>query len=149
MEEYNSNKKTQTLSLKMITVCSNCFARLDKCNCKCTNKHSFFVDKNIQPILEILNNKGYKTLYSCESHTEISPYDFCMYIMFKEPIPKELQNIKDFSFEKKNTIIQYLITDVEKKSIIELVKEKEIHLKMLYNWSKSLPNKTGDLKNEC
>lgn len=97
------------------------------------------IDKNIKPIIVKLNKKGYFTRFCCESHAEETGRKniyTCMYINFHNEIPKELQNLKLFLFDKDNKTLRYFIKSKEKKEIIQ---EKNKCLKELDDWVNNLP----------
>lgn len=117
-------------------VCPKCFYTMDKCTCDVfPNYHITWIDKGIQEHVRILNEKGYRTQFSCESHTPGGN----MYIMFCNnsfadyvPIPDGFKHIKS------NKIIEHKYD--RKISDSEFQEQKGKHLDILLQWCKSLPN---------
>ena len=104
------------------------------------------IDKGMQEIIRILNDKGYKTRFCCEGH---GPYD-AAYIMFDKrypfgdniPMPK---GFKGYG-KRGNTYfsVQYVYGKSGKK-YPEVTQEmyekmKEEALNNLLEWSKELPD---------
>lgn len=50
-------------------VCPHCFNRIDKCSCDALPAHLVLIDEGVQEHVRILNEKGYATMYCCESHS--------------------------------------------------------------------------------
>ena len=98
------------------------------------------IDKNIKPIIKTLNQKGYCTLYSCESHAEEEDKKIyrSMYINFQNEIPAKFQTLKNFIFDKDNKTLRHYIKS-EKKS--DIIREKNLCLEELKNWTNDLPAK--------
>lgn len=123
-------------------VCPYCFYTLDKCTCENYPHYSIiWVDKGIQEIIRILNEKGYDTQYCCESH---EPMDK-IYIMFRgrygfgETLPMP----KGFKYIKSNNMMEYkygIDNKTRKKmSMEEFETEKHLYLESLLAWAKALP----------
>ena len=111
-------------------VCSACFR--DFGSCSCGKNAEILIDEGMQKILINLNQKGYKTVFSCESHFD--GY-YHMYIMFAKnynfpDIPK------DFKFVKKHRIIESFIKKRKKKEEFEAEKKKK--LSDLLVWSETI-----------
>lgn len=52
-------------------VCPHCFRQLQECICEHFPPWELiFIDKHIQPVIQVLNDKGYKTTGCCESHID-------------------------------------------------------------------------------
>lgn len=130
-------------------VCPRCFNQIDRCNCDSKPYYSlWWVDLNIQEAIRILNEKGYKTQYSCESH---KPHDN-MYIAFLYTygFGKDLPAPDGFKCNGGGKIIEHLYgkdSKARKKmSEEEFEAEKRKHLEILLEWAKSLPEQTGEIK---
>ncbi len=118
-------------------VCPICFNQLDKCICKSYPPWSLImVDKGIQEVVRILNNKGYITKASCESHYDgnhILYVSFLMDFPFSIPVPDGLK------YNKIHKIIEYRFKkkDLESKEKFDAIKAQKIEL--LTEWVKQLP----------
>lgn len=124
-------------------VCPRCFHQIDKCCCKSKPFYSlWWIDLNIQEVIRILNEKGYKTQYCCESH---SPHD-TIYIAFfngsgygfgeKLPVPEGFR-------ARGGSVIEHIYgKDSRARKRMtqgEFEAEKELHLNLLLEWAKALP----------
>lgn len=116
-------------------VCPVCFNQLDKCVCDSLSWHAIQIDRNMQQHIRILNMKGYKTEYCCESH---KPTDN-MYITFYMDygIGKTISLPEDF--KKHGNGVSWIcgrnISDEDYE------KKKSEHLKSLLVWCNSLPKR--------
>jgi len=76
-----------------VYVCPRCFNKIEKCTCDMLPFELIHIDKNILPIIKILNEKGYFTDMCCEGHIGKTQNPF-IYISFrkgykiKTPAPK-------------------------------------------------------------
>lgn len=123
-------------------VCPVCWYTLDKCTCECKPWNLVQIDRGIQKHIRILNRKGYRTLYCCESH---SPLD-SIYISFalgavtdtlfqNYPVP---DGFKVRSFHNGKTI-SHRFTNI--KEYNDFLANKQKHLDSLLQWCKSLPRR--------
>ena len=114
-------------------VCPHCFNQINKCVCKLYPPYNLIlIDIGMQEIIRKLNNKGYITRYSCESHYT---YSFSIYINF----------IKKYDFKKmpegfkkqdNQITIRHEIKNINnEKSFNE---EKEKYINILKEWVESL-----------
>lgn len=98
-------------------MCESCFhiqKRYRKSKCNECSSFTFEVDELIAPVIQVLNRKGYRTIYCCSGHPEFWKNTFAgTYIMFSEPyhkletfyFPKDFFMDDDESKEK-NTILR-------------------------------------------
>ncbi len=123
-------------------VCPRCFRQIDKCSCENKAYHSlWWIDLNIQEVIRILNEKGYKTQYCCESH---DPRDN-LYIAFfygygfgdKLPAPK------GFKVRGSGRVVEHIYGKDsrarKKMTQEEFEAEKKVHLDKLLEWAEALP----------
>lgn len=110
-------------------VCPKCFHRIKECTCPVSPWSLINIDRNIQKHIRILNEKGYKTVYCCESHkpTENMYISFAHDYHFKAPD----------GFKKHKNLISFMypasITSYE-----EFIEQKQKHLDSLLEWCESL-----------
>ena len=122
----------RNLSMYMNHVCPHCFNQINKCRCKLFPPYTLIlIDLGMQEIIRSLNNKGYKTVYSCESHYT---YTFAIYIRFAKDYKFKI--IPD-GFKKSDSVtIEHMIKNTNnEKSFNE---EKEKYLDILTKWVDSL-----------
>jgi len=138
----SDSNDAELIKLMRNYVCPRCFNNVDVCKCDGKAYYSlWWIDRGIQEHIRILNEKGYKTQYSCESH---NPLDNLYIAFFRDnsfgksiPIPdgfhlkgngKTLEHIygKDSKTRKKMTIEEF---EVEKKKCLDTLLE----------WCKALP----------
>lgn len=50
-------------------VCPHCFNQIDECSCDVLPGHLVLIDEGVQEHVRILNEKGYATMFCCESHS--------------------------------------------------------------------------------
>lgn len=114
-------------------VCPVCFNQINHCSCDRMPWYAIQIDRNIQQHIRMLNTKGYKTKYCCESHKPTES----MYIEFN--CDYGIGNVIELpeGFERHGNGVSWIckrnMTDDEYKS------EKNKHLKYLLDWCKSLP----------
>ena len=112
-------------------VCPNCFNILGQCKCGLKPYHLIMIDSKVQESVRILNEKGYITTGSCESHKEIC---LDIYISFN----------RNYNFE---TLPDGFIYDKNKYAVVykyrskkDIENQKEQKLFALLEWCKSLAN---------
>lgn len=131
------DSKTKNKESYMNYVCPHCFYTLDEC--KCENSLPYYliwIDKGIQEHVRILNQKGYRTNDSCESHSKYMN----MYISFVYdygfgdtlPLPNGFKRMK------KNSAVSVLYNNKMTDEEFEI--QKKEHLANLLEWCNSLPN---------
>jgi hypothetical protein len=119
-------------------VCPDCFNTVDKCVCKIyPPRHIIHIDKDIQEHIRILNQKGYKTVFSCSSHWKDYKNSVTeIYIYFVNWV--EFSNIPyGFTKDTKHNIIRYKYS----KNLSD-EEFKQIQKEQLYNllkWCNELP----------
>ena len=119
-------------------VCPKCWNTLDECDCRLIPYDLVMIDRNIQEHIRILNNKGYRTMYCCESHMFGNTY-----IMFADDYYFDESKIpKGFKYHKKKRLIEHNYD--EKMSVEEFEESKKYHLGLLLEWCKSLPETEND-----
>ena len=132
-------KNNKTKNVYENYVCPACFNRLHECSCKHgLLPHSLImIDKEIQEHVRILNQKGYITLDSCESHNKYGN----MYISFvldygfgdTLPLPKGFKKIK------KNNAVSAMYD--QRLTDEGMENKKNEYLKTLLDWCKDLPKR--------
>ena len=68
-------------------VCPKCLNSVLNCGCEEWSDSFVEMDKGMQPIIKVLNDKGYRTVYCCEGHSWKEPF---AYIMFDMQYPFEV-----------------------------------------------------------
>lgn len=123
-------------------VCPRCFHNIYKCKCDSKPYYSlWWIDRNIQEIIRILNQKGYKTQYSCESHDPQST----IYISFMNRCQPDHTIPAPNGFELKGggNIIEHKYGKDsrarKKMTMEEFEAEKKECLANLLEWAKALP----------
>lgn len=108
-------------------VCADCYRPLSECTCVAAPYFLVNIDRNIQDVVRILNEKGYITRYCCEGHDTGSN----TYVTFSWQ--HEFDNIPD-GFTYKNGTIQHVYADNKD------IARKDEYLKRLLDWAENLPN---------
>ena len=114
-------------------VCCNCFNRIEKCVCE-KNTDKIQIDLNIQYAIRLLNKKGYKTAFCCESHFGKT---YNIYIMFENKCDFPITP-NGFTYNKKNNILEHIIKRKNRKKEKSFEEEKNIYLKILNEWVEKL-----------
>jgi len=129
----NNIKKPFKRNLKMYRnyVCPFCFNQINKCICEIYPPYTLIlIDENMQEVIKKLNEKGYKTRYSCESHYE---YTYNIYIKFwRRYIFKNLPE----GFIYKDNTIEHIIKNFKNEK--DFNQEKEKYLDILKEWVNKL-----------
>lgn len=118
-------------------VCPNCFRQMDKCICDVyPHYYLIWIDKGIQDHIRILNEKGYSTEYSCESH---KPKNI-IYIVFDRnySIGDNISIPEGFKYTKSKCKLEHRYD--RKLSQEEFEAEKKRHLNILLEWCEKLPD---------
>lgn len=117
-------------------VCDHCFNQIDKCTCEFYPPWVLiYVDTGIQEACRILNDKGYTTTSSCESHFGYNPNLYITLVDYYD-LNKDIDVPEGFKWEKKDAAICYTN---KAKTEEEFEKNKTEHLKLLTEWANSLP----------
>ena len=122
-------------------VCPNCFKHVENCTCAHRPTSVIWVDCGIQDQVRILNEKGYKTNFCCESHNQ----DGNMYISFaevdgnrykfdKETLPEGFE-----LWDKKKSHVAISFMYKRRTTDEQFVVQKRQHLQALLEWCESLP----------
>ena len=125
-------------SIKMIEnyVCPNCWKQIQSCTCEFYPPWTLImIDKNIQDVVRILNQKGYTTIACCESHYDNNTN---LYVAFN----MRYNNIslpEGFVYAKGKTIISYSFKKEERKTRECFENIKAEKLKILLEWAQLLP----------
>lgn len=113
-------------------VCPHCFNRVNKCTCELWPPYNLiWVDTHIQEHVRILNNKGYKTRFSCEGHNGYIHIIFSSEYGFNE---MELPN--GYVYNPKKLELKYVLNNELLKE--EREKQKFEALDNLLEWCKNL-----------
>ena len=112
-------------------VCSACFHDIENCTCGKFDAE-ILIDENMQEILINLNEKGYKTVFSCEGHFDGF---FHTYVKFCNDHNFSLIP-KNFKYVKKHRILEYAYKN--KKNQEKFEEEKREVLKNLLAWSEKI-----------
>lgn len=119
-------------------VCPKCFNKLPNCTCpgNMPPYQLLWIDKEIQEHIKILNEKGYSTSYSCESH---SPRGTTHIIFNSSKNPsKEVPLPEGFIWHDK---YNKLYAEYDKKMPLEDYElNKKNNLDSLLEWCNKLPN---------
>ena len=131
-------------------VCPRCFHQIDKCSCDSKPYYSlWWIDINIQEVVRILNEKGYKTQYSCESHDAYDNLYLSFYYHYG--FGKELPVPEGFKVKSSGKTIEHIYgkdSRARKKMTEEQFEaEKKLCLDNLLEWAKTLPEQTDKRKN--
>ena len=117
--------------------CDLCFKK----NCNCENKNLIELDKRMIGMLKTLNRKGYKTIFSCESHYG---YSLNVYIVFTKNYFEGMEMPDGFKYNKKERSIKHIISSKNRRNREQFNLEKEYHIEKLKEWVKELkPIKTN------
>lgn len=116
-------------------VCPRCFYTPRECVCERAPWELVCIDRNIQEHIRILNQKGYKTEYCCESHSKYEN----LYISFYDDYGLgDAVTLPDgFKFNKRGKYIEYLYN--RKITDQEFEKQKKEQLAILLEWCIGLP----------
>lgn len=121
-------------------VCPQCFCSLDECKCVNYPTSLIHIDRNIQQHVRILHDKGYATLYCCESHYTESGEKREIYISFAKEygFGDRVTIPNGFHYNKQHRLLGCMI----KKNLTEeqMNKVKTEKLAKLLEWCKDLPN---------
>ena len=123
-----------------VYVCPCCFNKVEHCTCMHLPWNLIQIDKNILPIIKVLNEKYYFTDSCCEGHIEENQQPF-IYITFKkthrikEPVPKGVVFMGGS-----------LRADIPGSSDDARKRNKRKLLKSIYEWACKLEDKS--LQNE-
>ena len=118
-------------------VCPNCFRQMHECTCKTyPNYYAIWIDKGIQEHVRILNDKGYTTEYSCESHEPMN----IIYVNFDRTygMGDGIKIPKGFKYTKRSCQLEHRYDKNISREDFEAEKKK--HLDILLEWCKSLPD---------
>lgn len=111
-------------------VCSKCFNTPDKCTCEFQPYYLVNIDRNIQNVIRVLNEKGYMTRYCCESHNE----NDSIYIMFARDYG--FDTLPDGFIRNASNVIRH---EYERRmDYDEFLEDKQRHLKALLDWCEGL-----------
>lgn len=137
-----AKSKEETYELMMNYICPQCFNTLDVCECDSKPYYSlWWIDRNIQEVVRVLNEKGYKTQYCCESHDP----QHTIYIAFMNScrLDNAILAPEGFKFRSSRSVIEHAYgkdSKARKKMTMEEFEaEKKKHLDILLEWAKSLP----------
>lgn len=115
-------------------VCPLCFNQIENCTCIYPSFTLIMIDNQIQDAVRILNQKGYRTMDSCEGHIEnMIPNT---YISFYEPIKSA-----PVGFTNEGKVIRKIYSCDNKKTFN---KEKKEAIENLNKWAENLEYKRGD-----
>lgn len=119
-------------------VCPRCFHKLPDCTCPGSTPpyQILWIDENIQEHVRILNEKGYLTEYSCESHSPKGT----THIMFyggRNP-SKDIPLPNRFKWHDKYN--KFFAEYDKKMSLEDYQLEKKKNLDALLEWCNELPN---------
>ena len=117
-------------------VCPNCFEQPHKCTCKVfPTYYLIWIDEGMQEHIKILNDKGYDTKYSCESHEPAN----IIYVNFDaDYITKHNLSVPEgFKYAKSRYQLEHSYN--KKMSMEDFEKDKKKHLNILLEWCKNLP----------
>lgn len=118
-------------------VCTNCFHKIRECNCMYYPiSQLYYIDLAIQEHVRILNEKGYNTTASCESHNP----NGAIYIMFSRYDGIEgIELPEGFTGTQYGTAVEHIYNG--KMSMEDFEIEKKKYLDILLEWCKSLPKR--------
>lgn len=146
LEEYAAKRLNifpKDMSIYENYVCPHCFYTLDKCECLSFPHYSIkWIDKGIQEHVRVLNKKGYKTEYSCESHV---PRDeiYLVFASWGRGLEDDIEMPEGFKYDKTDRVMRYKYgknaKDTKKISAEEFEVKKKKALNDLLEWCKALP----------
>lgn len=120
-------------------VCSVCFNPLNKCQCQYQPYQLYWIDKPLQDIIKTLNEKGYRTAYSCAGHYIDGNTRTDTYITFA--FPYEFMELpQGFQYSKRDKTIRH-IYDL---TLLDCENFNKVQLEILSNlntWVKNLREK--------
>lgn len=115
-------------------VCPVCFNQIDYCTCDSGSWYAIQIDRNIQEHIRILNTKGYKTQYCCESHKPCEN----MYVAFDGDYGFGSAIELPYGFKKHFNGVSWMCEI--NTAMEDYVAQKEKQLGILLEWCKSLPD---------
>ena len=114
-------------------VCPACFNQIDCCTCDSRSWYAIQIDRNIQEHIRILNTKGYKTQYCCESHKPTEN----MYVTFYTDYGIGKTIALPEGFKKHSNGVSWICKT--KASEEDYLRQKQKHLESLLSWCEDLP----------
>lgn len=129
-DNVTNRVKELTKNHKVSKVCSTCF----KQRCNCENKTLIQIDQKMASIIKMLNKKGYKTVYCCESHYK---YSLSLYIFFSNDYFSDVEIPEGFKYKDK-CIIEHIITNKNRNNEDKFNAEKQYYINILKEWVKTL-----------
>ena len=115
-------------------VCPICFHRIEGCTCRVSPQYLIWVDSGIQEHVRILNEKGYCTTNSYESHNQNGN----MYVAFAFDYGfDEAALPRDFVYMKKHPAVSFMYK--RRTTNEEFAIQKREHLAALLDWCRALP----------
>jgi len=128
--------KKKTMQTYKNYVCPKCFNILTQCNCDKLSDKLIYIDVGIQEHIKILNAKGYKTLFCCESHYERNDLQLYISFAYQHYHLGELPHGFKRSADGRN--IEYIFNSKLSRDAYSQCKNDV--LKELLEWCKALPN---------
>ena len=123
-------------------VCPRCFQQIHKCTCELYPPRNLIqIDLDIQEIIRILNQKGYRTQFCCAGHgDEYKLYNFTeIYISF--PYPQSILRFDTlpagFTEDKRACVIRCRFP--KNLSEVQFAAYHKAALDNLYLWAQNLP----------
>ena len=130
-------------SLILNYVCPRRFRTVDECGCDDKAYYPlWWIDRNVQEHIRLLNEKGYKTQYCCESHGKNDN----LYISFfrDHGFGKGLPAPDGFKVKHKGKLVEHLYGEDSRQrkrmTQSEFEAEKVECLNILLDWVKNLPD---------
>lgn len=126
-------------------VCPHCFNQIVKCSCDALPRHLILIDEGIQEHVRILNDKGYATMFCCESHSVHQN----LYIAFAYAygFGGALPGPEGFKCKNGGKTVERIYgrdSRARKEMTAEAFEaEKKKSLESLLAWAKALPENTG------
>ena len=126
-------------------VCPHCFNQIDKCSCEALPGHLILIDEGIQEHVRILNDKGYATMFCCESHNP--HHNLYVSFAYAHGFGGALPGPEGFKCKNSGRTVEHLYgkdSRARKKMTPDQFEaEKKASLESLLAWAKALPENTG------
>ena len=119
-----------------VYVCPYCFNKLEDCACHRFPESLIQIDRNIWPIIKVLNNKWYFTEHCCEGHIGSNE---SMFISFKKNYKTRVPLPEGFAGED-----GYLYAVIPGRSEQAKKRNKRNLLNALYAWANLLEDRKPD-----
>lgn len=136
-EVEDVDAETDYYALYLSYVCPQCFCSLDECKCSHHPTSLIHIDRNIQQHIRILHDKGYATLFCCESHYGM-PSEIYISFAREYGFGDGVSLPNGFQYNRNYRQLQYSFRrNLSEEQMNQIKAEK---LEELLQWCENLPN---------